>query len=468
MTEHSIPETREGFLPGPYLSQGIFNNGLTYNCGVHSAFCTTCHAMSEDVARGIQVNGRMSAVRRFFCLFVTFDVLLTSLIWLICLVLAGNFNFTDAFYREIVHYSIKTSLSDVVMASLARFIILLFFYGLLHIDHWIIVAITTVGTCCFSVEKVYIYDWTQSQQVLSVLLILSSFILSWAEGWLLDIKVIPQERSAQQFLTTNPTTPDERTPLIRSFLHNHAQFDVMSDSVAGTFYSPVESPAGSDDESDRPDKKKEQADFAAYVKIRSNEIFEEAWSILNNDKWTVETTSPSGDVIYIQKLAKGEKIFRLIGVVEAPISLLIDILYHQVNEVPLWNPTVKESKFLQKYDENVDVIYQLSAEAAKGLVSSREFILLRNLVQKNGYHIIATCSVKHPSLQSRPNVIRAENGSGCWALKQVAAFETEVRWLLNTNIRGWLPQSAVESALLTAMSENMANIRRRALELRGV
>lgn len=27
MTEHSIPETREGFLPGPYLP-----HGLTYSC----------------------------------------------------------------------------------------------------------------------------------------------------------------------------------------------------------------------------------------------------------------------------------------------------------------------------------------------------------------------------------------------------------------------------------------------------
>lgn len=40
--------------------------------------------VSEDLIAGAMQNGRMSNVRRFFCLFVTFDLLLTFLMWLIC------------------------------------------------------------------------------------------------------------------------------------------------------------------------------------------------------------------------------------------------------------------------------------------------------------------------------------------------------------------------------------------------
>lgn len=40
--------------------------------------------LSEDLIAGAMQNGRMSNVRRFFCLFVTFDLLLTFLMWLIC------------------------------------------------------------------------------------------------------------------------------------------------------------------------------------------------------------------------------------------------------------------------------------------------------------------------------------------------------------------------------------------------
>lgn len=465
MSDPPPPDRLNGLLQERLLSTRHQTPSISY-CGGHGAYCTTCqhHVMSEDVARGLQLNGHMSAVRRFFCLFITFDVLLTCLIWLICLVLAGDFNFTTAFNNEIVHYSIKTSLFDVVMASFSRFVILLLFYGLVQTDHWIIVAITTVGTCCFLVEKVYIFDWSRSQQVLAVMLILSSFILSWSEGWLLDIKVVPQERSARQYLT-GVTSTDERAPLIRSFLRNHAQFDVMSDSIAGTFYSPVESPAGSDDESERPEKK-DVNNYSAYVSgSKSKALLEEAWEILTNNKWTIEIKTSEGDQIFSQKLPKGEKVFRLRGIVEAPLNLLFDVLYHGLDDFASWNPSIKESRILQKINSNSDVIYQMTAEIGKGLVSSRDFVMLRHFAERGGYYVIVTESVKDFNTPSKKNVIRGENGPGCWALRQVAAFETEVQWLLNTNIRGWLPQLAVDSTLTTVMSDYMISLRKRLVAL---
>lgn len=470
MTEHFGPEGLNGLVQerlNGLNSSRIHTPTLSYTCVGRNPYCTTCqHHMTEDIARGIQVNGHMSAVRRFFCLFVTFDVLFTSLLWLICLVLAGDFNFTTAFYTEIVHYSIRTSLFDVVMASFSRFVILLLFYGLIQTDHWIIVATTTVGTCCFSVEKVYIFDWSHSQQVLAVMLIISSFILSWAEVWLLDIKVIPQERSAIQFLS-GVTNADERSPLIRTFIHNHAQFDVMSDSFAGTFYSPVDTPQGSDDEDDRPDRRKDVVDISNYVSGgKSRLLLEEAWDILNNDKWVLESSTPQGDQIYTQKLPKGEKVFKLLGVVDAPLNLLIEVLYKRLEDFPIWNPTVKESKVLQKVNLYSDIIYQMSAEAGKGLVSSRDFVMLRHLAEKEGFHVISSSSIRDCYYPCKKNIVRGESGPGCWAFKSVAAFETEVRWLLNTNIRGWLPQYAVDSALTTVMADNMINLRKHLVALR--
>lgn len=40
--------------------------------------------LSEDFIAGYMDEGRMSVVRRFFCLFVTFDVVFISLLWIIC------------------------------------------------------------------------------------------------------------------------------------------------------------------------------------------------------------------------------------------------------------------------------------------------------------------------------------------------------------------------------------------------
>lgn len=44
--------------------------------------------ISEDLLAGQRLNGRMSNVRRFFCLFVTFDLLFISLMWLICVMVS--------------------------------------------------------------------------------------------------------------------------------------------------------------------------------------------------------------------------------------------------------------------------------------------------------------------------------------------------------------------------------------------
>ena len=42
--------------------------------------------LHETLAAGSSRDGRISAVRRFFCLFVTFDLLFTSLLWIICII----------------------------------------------------------------------------------------------------------------------------------------------------------------------------------------------------------------------------------------------------------------------------------------------------------------------------------------------------------------------------------------------
>lgn len=46
---------------------------------------------TEDFLAGFMQDGRMSVVRRFFCLFVTFDLALISLLWLICILVRTHF-----------------------------------------------------------------------------------------------------------------------------------------------------------------------------------------------------------------------------------------------------------------------------------------------------------------------------------------------------------------------------------------
>ena len=46
--------------------------------------------LHETLASGSSRDGKISAVRRFFCLFVTFDLLFTSLLWIICVIVVRS------------------------------------------------------------------------------------------------------------------------------------------------------------------------------------------------------------------------------------------------------------------------------------------------------------------------------------------------------------------------------------------
>ncbi|KAJ8942314.1 hypothetical protein NQ318_005306 [Aromia moschata] len=107
------------------------------------------YIISEDLLAGQRPNGRMSSIRRFFCLFVTFDLLFTSLMWIICVMLNGEF-IVKALTEQVIHYNIHTSLFDVVLVAFSRFVVLLLFYALLYINHWIIISISTASTSGFS------------------------------------------------------------------------------------------------------------------------------------------------------------------------------------------------------------------------------------------------------------------------------------------------------------------------------
>lgn len=110
-------------------------------------------------------------------------------------------------------------------------------------------------------------QWIDSPQpVFQVLLIVTSFVLSWGEAWFLDCRVIPQERLARNYMTGISLSPfdafkgyhnflftaamphlnDDRTPLMAPFLNS-----AMPPESIANFYSPYDSCHNSDDEEDQ-------------------------------------------------------------------------------------------------------------------------------------------------------------------------------------------------------------------------
>ncbi|XP_030572526.1 steroidogenic acute regulatory protein-like [Drosophila novamexicana] len=318
---------------------------------------------TEEFLGGYMQDGRMSVVRRFFCLFVTFDLVFVSLLWLICIVIGGD-NIFQAFQKQVMQYTIYTSLFDVVATALCRFIVLIFFYALLYINHWSIIALSTSASCLFLITKVFFYDWVHSkQQVFEVILIITSFILAWGEAWFLDCRVIPQERHARRYFAAAST--NERTTLTQpTILTEHER---PPQSVTD-FYSPLDTAHHSDEEEEEDEEYNQMG----------LDCLRKAYELIESTDWKVEKVTPKGDTIHSTQRDKIGKIYKLTARLKYPAKALMEELFYRIEDVPKWNPTLLESKIVRKINSYTDITYQVSVGGGGGMVKSRDFVNLRS------------------------------------------------------------------------------------------
>lgn len=416
----------------------------------------------EDVLLGARTDGRMSVARRFFCLFVLFDLLLTSLTWLICIMLIGSKDILGTLKFEIVYYKISTSLFDIVMAAACRFTILLLFYGVLYLYTRFFVAVTTAGTCIFLIFKVFYYNWTvASQPVFQVCLILISFVIAWTEAWFLDFRVIPQELHAQQYLQSAVRHSDSlnallfespmRHSVLRNFLQRAQRMEDSAESVRN-FYSPLESPDQSDEETDDHAR---TGISVSELKRKAKENLEIAWKLLNSCDWRIEKESQSGDIIYSKQIPHVGKVFKLKTVINMSPKKLLQELYYCVENITVWNNTIIESKRIQIIDECTDVTYQVSAPGGNGIIASRDFVNLRHWSMKDNCYVVAGKSIVHPTVPPTGTHTRGENGACCWVMRPLSEDVDSCifEFLLNTNLKGWIPQYVLDGAFTGVLME---------------
>ncbi|XP_029931061.1 STARD3 N-terminal-like protein [Myripristis murdjan] len=177
----------------------------------------------------------ISDVRRTFCLFVTFDLLFITLLWIIELNVNGGIE--KQLDKEVLHYDYHASFFDIFLLAVFRFAALILAYAVCKLRHWWAIAITTAVSSAFLIVKV-ILSKLLSQGAFGYLLPIISFVLAWIETWLLDFKVLPQEaEDDSRYQSIMDAT--QRAPLLHP--------GPLSD---GQFYSPPESVADSDEELD--------------------------------------------------------------------------------------------------------------------------------------------------------------------------------------------------------------------------
>uniref|UniRef100_A0A671XGV9 START domain-containing protein 1 n=1 Tax=Sparus aurata TaxID=8175 RepID=A0A671XGV9_SPAAU len=136
---------------------------------------------------------------------------------------------------------------------------------------------------------------------------------------------------------------------------------------------------------------------------QGREAMRKALSMLEDEEgWKVEVTESDRDVIRSKVLPGARKVFRLEAVLEASVEELYDILFVRVEEMHQWNPSIQ--------------------------------------------HIEVT-----------------EDGPTCIVIRPLDedTRKSHFTWLLNMDVKGWLPRSIVNQALPRAQLDFTRHLRRR-------
>ncbi|UJR36274.1 hypothetical protein I4U23_029004 [Adineta vaga] len=427
---------------------------------------------------------RMFQVRRTFLLIVTFDVIFMVLLWIIYNQIK-NITIDEAFINDVIKYSIKTSLFDVVGLSVLRFILLMITYAILKWSHWIFVAFATLGSTGFIIAKTCVFTISKSDKGFTDYgILIVSFILAWVEIWFFDYRVIPHERRLRQALnngdrrpllgsnTSRSTSPIPTSP-------NYHSIGISNDQQQ-SFYSPVPSLDGSDvEETNHEPRRTIRADSSisqsmlgtpmSAIEIdnddeyerEADEIIERVWRIFrDNEGWTSESKSSNGlDIIVAKTYPKWGKVFRLTSILNASRSDLVEMLFDRQEDMSKWNPTVNDCRILEVINHDLYISYQLINEQAQGIIAKRDFVNISTRRYIDDIAILAGQACNYPKMPAKDNCVRGENGPTAYIVEKIDETTCKFTWLLNVDLKGWLPQYLINSSLASAQLTLVESVR---------
>ncbi|NXR59128.1 STAR3 protein, partial [Rhadina sibilatrix] len=367
----------------------------------------------------------ISDVRRTFCLFVTFDLLFISLLWII--ELNTKEGIKENLKNEIISYDFKTSFFDIFLLALFRFLVLLLGYAAVRLRHWWVIAVTTLVSSAFLIVKVILSELL-TKGAFGYLLPIVSFVIAWLETWFLDFKVLTQEAEEERWFLAAQAAAS------RPLLYPRALSE-------GQFYSPPESFAGSDNESDEEGvgRKALTSQEKEYVR-QGKEAMEVVDQILaQEENWKFEKNNASdfGDVVYTFEIPFHGKTFILKAFLQCSPEMVYQEVILQPEKMILWNRTVAACQILQRIEDNTIVSYDVAAGAAGGVVSPRDFVNVRRIERRRDRYVSSGMSTTHSLKPPLSKYVRGENGPGgfivlkCPGNAKVCTFI----WILNTDLK---------------------------------
>lgn len=161
------------------------------------------------------------------------------------------------------------------------------------------------------------------------------------------------------------------------------------------------------------------------------------------------------------------KTFILKAFIQCPAEIVYQEVILQPEKMVLWNRTVAVCQILQRVDDNTLVSYDVSAGAAGGVVSPRDFVNIRRIERRKDRYLSAGIAGTHHARPSLTKYVRGENGPGGFVVLKSSRNPSVCTfvWILNTDLKGRLPRYLIHQSLAATMFEFCSFLRKRVIEV---
>ncbi|XP_067876463.1 steroidogenic acute regulatory protein-like [Heterodontus francisci] len=198
----------------------------------------------------------------------------------------------------------------------------------------------------------------------------------------------------------------------------------------------------------------------SYVK-QGEAALKKSLGILNQDAgWTTEIKMENGDNVVSNLLPGTGKVFKLEAVLDATMEHVYNELYEKVDQMSLWNPSVKHIHVLQKIGKETMVTYEIMGDTAGNIIGTRDFVSVRHCWKEGSHCYLAGIATESKSMPPQTGFVRAEIGLSCIILHPAGnKNKTQFTWLLSMDLKGWLPKSLINQALSQAQVDFAEHLR---------
>ncbi|GAA6214372.1 steroidogenic acute regulatory protein, mitochondrial-like [Lates japonicus] len=228
----------------------------------------------------------------------------------------------------------------------------------------------------------------------------------------------------------------------------------------------IRTPAGLNSNEPKPEDVKPvpvKEDQLFYIQ-QGQEAMRKALSMLEDKEgWKVEIAEANGDVICSKVMPGARKVFRLEAILEGSVDELYNLLFIRVEEMHQWNPSIQHIKVLKHVGPETIVTHEVSAETAGNLIGQRDFLSVRHSCKQKSSVYLGGAAIQLESFPPQAGFVRAEDGPTCIIIQALDGDRRRSRftWLLNMDVKGWLPKSIVNQALPRAQLDFTRHLRRR-------